>query len=53
MCVCVCVCVCILYTQEKDAYYGFDYLHLVQEWPGSFCDTKKGYAQHNRQMQYA
>ena len=23
--------------------YGFDYVHLVQEWPGSFCDTKKGY----------
>jgi ribonuclease I len=21
---------------------GFDYVHLVQEWPGSFCDTKKG-----------
>jgi len=21
---------------------GFDYLHLVQEWPGSFCDTKRG-----------
>jgi len=21
---------------------AFDYLHLVQEWPGSFCDTKKG-----------
>jgi len=25
-------------TQEL----GFDYVHLVQEWPGSFCDTKKG-----------
>jgi len=24
------------------ADFGFDYLHLVQEWPGSFCDTKKG-----------
>mmetsp|Transcript_52047 Transcript_52047/g.127057 ORF Transcript_52047/g.127057 Transcript_52047/m.127057 type:complete len:265 (+) Transcript_52047:61-855(+) len=21
---------------------GFDYLHLVQEWPGSFCDSKRG-----------
>ena len=24
------------------ASLGFDYVHLVQEWPGSFCDTKKG-----------
>lgn len=33
-------------TEQKstvvDAYYGFDYVHLVQEWPGAFCDTKKG-----------
>jgi len=25
-----------------DSGLGFDYVHLVQEWPGSFCDTKKG-----------
>lgn len=22
--------------------FGFDYMHLVQEWPGSFCDGKRG-----------
>ena len=27
---------------SETASYGFDYVHLVQEWPGSFCDTKKG-----------
>ncbi|EKX37604.1 hypothetical protein GUITHDRAFT_116245 [Guillardia theta CCMP2712] len=27
---------------KKAGDVGFDYMHLVQEWPGSFCDTKKG-----------
>lgn len=30
------------FVGAKPSALGFDYVHLVQEWPGSFCDTKKG-----------